>query len=388
MNAIELLNSKFRENYAGPVLVVNKKRVIENVQRFRAAMPNVDIHYAVKANPNVRILSTLIDQGISFDVASLNEIELLGESNLLASKDLEFGNILYSNPVRSSTITKAACAQNVVTFVIDSKEEVDRLAELSKSDDRICGYIRLVVSNDQSAFPLTGKFGVKPEHVETLIDYCNEKGVDLIGVSFHVGSQCSNVDNWVKGIRQAKIAFAYMIAVGMFPTMLNIGGGYPVQHTQSISTIEEIGAAIETEIADLIEIGYQVVAEPGRFIVSDAGHMLTQVISTKVAEDDQKWVFLDTGMFHGLIEASVGDFKYNYWTDKSVDFERDHHPSFFTKCVLAGPTCDSLDVVTRNQYFPHNLQSEDFVVVMNCGAYTTTYGTEFNGFPSPITVVV
>lgn len=375
MNAVELLTSKYRAEYVSPVLVLNEDRIIENIEQFRRALPRVAINYAVKANPHIEVIKTLMKNGCSFEVASAQEIELLQ----LADKQLQqemslapfnFKRVLYSNPVRTLDAIMAATAAGIDWFVADSIGEIEKVYKINPAANI---FIRLIVPNKDSSFPLLGKFGCTFSDATRMIEYCKEKQISLVGVCFHVGSQCPNIENWLYGIRLAKKVFREFRRYGIIESFLDIGGGFPTQHAVPVPSIEEIGEKINNELDDLPE-SMRIVAEPGRYIVSDAGHLLCQVVSKSVREGIS-WLYLDTGIFHGMIEPSVGDFKLVYITD--------YNNLSLEEYIIAGPTCDSLDIVTRSQMLPNMLKSGDFIVQKNVGAYTTAYGTHFNGFPPP-----
>jgi hypothetical protein len=194
---------------------------------------------------------------------------------------------------------------------------------------------------------------------------------DLAGVTFHVGSQCLNPDNWRVGMERARKVFAGMRTAGLRPRLLNLGGGYPVRHVKPMPSIETIAEVINRELRHFgPEI--QVIAEPGRFLVSDAGYFICRVVGT-ATRNDQHWMYWDAGVFGGVIETTEG-LRYNIYTD------RDGEPVAWN---VAGPTCDSVDVVMRDELLPGDLQEGDFIFIKNAGAYTTAYASNFNGFPLP-----
>jgi ornithine decarboxylase len=158
---------------------------------------------------------------------------------------------------------------------------------------------------------------------------------------------------------------------GLKPRLLNIGGGYPVRHTKPIPSIETIGEVVNRQLASL-PADVRVMAEPGRFLVSDAGWFVCRVVGT-ATRGGQRWVYLDAGMFGGIIETTEG-LQYEVVTDRGGKL---------IPWTVAGPTCDSVDIVMREQLLPEDLQADDFVYIPNAGAYTTSYASNFNGFPLP-----
>lgn len=367
MTPNQILNSQFVDNYQQPLLIMSTDPVLKQINSFKRVMPNIQINYAVKCNPQHEVLQLLHDNGCSFDVASIAEVEMLTKIN-----GIDFSKVLYSNPVRPVRYIQRAAQLGIRWFVVDSINEVDKVVN-NCPDPQL--YIRIIVPNKDSQFPLTGKFGVDLDGAKQIVDYCVEHNINLRGISFHVGSQCSNADNWVAGINISRVVFDYMISKGLSPDFIDIGGGYPVQHTTKVATIDHIGSAINRALSQFENV--KVVAEPGRYVVSQSGHILCQVVSTNI-RNGVKWVYLDCGVFHGLIEMTVDGFDYNFETIDNVPGQL---------VAIAGASCDSLDIVKKSAVMP-DVQDGQFVIVKNAGAYTTTYGTSFNGFPPPITIVV
>ena len=191
-----------------------------------------------------------------------------------------------------------------------------------------------------------------------------------------MGSQCRNLENWRIGVENAKLIFDMMRKHNLEPCLLNIGGGFPVRHVKPIPAIEKIGATVNAAIGDLPS-NIRVMAEPGRFLVSDCAWLVSRVIGTAVRHGT-RWVYLDTGIFHGMMEAIEG-----------LEFEirTDRHGTEIP-CTVAGPICDSVDVIIRDRMLPAGLAEGDYVYIPNTGAYSVAYATQFNGFPSPDTVVL
>ena len=348
--------------YDRPFLLVDPTIVRTKARRFKAAMPRVHPHYAVKANPHPAVLRTLIEEGVSFEIASIAELDLLLSLGVPAAE------IYYSNPVKSRQYLQYAAAKGVEWFVLDSVEELRKIVAI-KPDAKL--YLRIDAPNVGSDWPLSGKFGAEPSEADEIVSLAAELKADLAGVTFHVGSQCRNPENWRVGIESAKRICRTMRLKGLKPRLLNIGGGYPVQHMKPIPSIEAIGAVVNRALAGL-PAGMRVMAEPGRFLVSDAGWFVCRVVGT-ATRAGKRWVYLDAGMFGGIIETTEG-LQYDVIT------EREGNAIPWT---VAGPTCDSVDIVMRDQMLPEDLQADDFVYIPNAGAYTTAYASNFNGFPLP-----
>lgn len=363
-----LVRSAIERNHHGtPFLLLDLSLVRSKIRRFRAAMPRVAIHYAVKANSHPGILKVMLEEQAAFEVASRNELESLLALGAPAA------DIHYSNPIKPRQYIEHAARAGVQWYAVDCVEELHKIVGV-KADARLS--LRIETQNIGSDWPLTGKFGASLPEAEALIREAARLRADLAGVAFHVGSQCRNLDNWRVGVENAKQVFALMRRHGIEPRLLNIGGGYPVRHTKPIPSIESIGATVNEAIAGL-PAGLRVMAEPGRFLVSDCAWLVSRVIGT-AERRGTRWVYLDTGIFHGLMEAIEG-LQYEIRTDRSG-------PEL--PCTIAGPTCDSADVVIRDKVLPASLAAGDYVYIPNAGAYTTAYSTSFNGFPPPDTVLL
>jgi ornithine decarboxylase len=359
---LEIVRAAARSRYERPFVILDTAIVRQKARRFHAAMPRVQPHYAVKANPNPTVLRTLIGEGVSFEIASIAELDLL------LSLGVPVEEIYYSNPMKSRQYLRYAAEKGVEWYVLDSVEELRKIHEI-KPDAKM--YVRIDAPNVGSDWPLSGKFGAQTAEAEEIIAVAAELKADLAGVTFHVGSQCRNPENWRVGIDNAKRTFRKMKLKGLKPRLLNIGGGYPVRHTKPIPSIEAIGEVVNRQLASL-PADVRVMAEPGRFLVSDAGWFVCRVVGT-ATRGGQRWVYLDAGMFGGIIETTEG-LQYEVLTDRGGKL---------IPWTVAGPTCDSVDIVMREQLLPEDLQADDFVYIPNAGAYTTSYASNFNGFPLP-----
>jgi ornithine decarboxylase len=232
-------------------------------------------------------------------------------------------------------------------------------------------YLRIATPNIGSDWPLSGKFGAGAAEAREIIATAAKLGADLAGVTFHAGSQCRNPENWRVGIEKARALFDAMARAGLKPRMLDVGGGFPVRHVKPIPSIEVIGEVVNEALRAFPE-EVQVVAEPGRYLVSDAGYFVCRVLGT-ATRSGKRWMHWDAGLFGGVIETTEG-LKYKIRTDRSG-------PDIAWN--VAGPTCDSVDVVMRDEPLPSDLQEGDFIYIRNAGAYTTAYASGFNGFPLP-----
>jgi ornithine decarboxylase len=319
-------------------------------------------HYAVKANPDRRVLKVVAQEGCGFEIASTAELDLLLALGVPAAE------IFFSNPVKSRDSIAYAAAKGVEWFVLDSLDELRRVFEV-KPDAK--HYLRIAAPNIGSDWPLSGKFGAGATDAREIVAAAARMGADLAGVTFHVGSQCRNPENWRVALEKARNLFEHMTKAGLKPRLLNIGGGFPVRHVKPIPSIEMIGAVVNEGLKAFPE-DTQVIAEPGRYLVSDAGYFVCRVLGT-ATRAGKRWMHWDAGLFGGVIEASEG-LKYKIRTDRSG-------PD--VPWTVGGPTCDSVDIVMREEPLPSDLQEGDFIYLRNAGAYTTAYASQFNGFPLP-----
>ena len=354
------------QDYTHPLLVVSKDRLRENARRFKAAMPRVRPHFAVKSNPDLDVLKCFKDEDIYFEIASSAELDALLKLNC------SMETVFYSNPIKSPSSIRYAASKGVNWYAVDSVEEVLKIASI-KPNAKL--YIRIEVSNKGSTWPLAGKFGANAKEIEDIITCCKELTMQLCGVTFHVGSQCSNLDNWVSGIQLAKALFEQLIQHGFEPELLNLGGGYPLQLTGEEPSIEDIGAVINKALQSMPD-HVQIMAEPGRFLVGSAGCLLSQVIGT-ASRNENRWLYLDTGVYGGLLELSQ-NFPARIFSDRTGEQD---------EWTLGGPTCDAIDVMGKHK-LPKNIQIEDKVYIPNMGAYSTSCSTDFNGFPAPVMAFV
>jgi ornithine decarboxylase len=358
----ELVRQAALQRYERPFLILDTAIAREKARRFRAAMPRVQPHYAVKANPDRRVLEALRHEGCRFEIASVAELDLL------LALGVPPAEVLFSNPMKPRMAVAMAAAKGVEWYVVDSVDELRRVHDI-KSDAKL--YLRLATPNIGSDWPLSGKFGASAAEAREVVLAAARLGADLAGVTFHAGSQCRNPENWRVGIERARVLFDAMAKAGLRPRLLDIGGGFPVRHVKPIPSIEVIGDVVN-EALKAFAPAVQVVAEPGRYLVSDAGYFVCRVIGT-ATRGGKRWMHWDAGVFGGVIEASEG-LKYRIRTERSGPDIPWH---------VAGPTCDSVDVVLRDEPLPSDLQEGDFIYIRNAGAYTTAYASEFNGFPLP-----
>jgi ornithine decarboxylase len=355
-----------------PCLVVDLEVIAEAYEALRWYLPLAHIYYAVKANPAAEIVAMLDSKGANFDVASRGEIELC-LNNGVAPDRLSFGNT-----IKKEKDIAFAYQAGLRMFAFDSVHELDKLARAAPGARVFC---RILVACDGAEWPLSRKFGCAPEMAIDLLRRAREVGLDPYGISFHVGSQQTDLGQWDGAVGTAARMFSSLAEADINLRMVNIGGGFPAHYSAEVPEIERYAQAVMAAITrhfgnDLPEI----VIEPGRSLVGDAGVIQSEVvlISEKGGDDDRRWVYLDVGKFNGLTETMDESIKYRIVTP-----DRDGSSG---PVILAGPTCDSADILyERTEYrLPLGLRVGDKIEILSTGAYTASYASVgFNGF-SPI----
>ena len=358
-----------------PTLVMDLDRVETQYRALNTGLGRADIHFAVKANPARQIIARLVDLGSHFDAASKAEIALCLEEGAEPS-DISFGNTIK----RASDIAWAY-AQGIRLFAADAQEELEKIA-INAPGATV--YIRLIVELSQADWPLSRKFGCDRAMALSLLDEAKALGLNPVGFSFHVGSQTRHAAMWAPTLDVFAEVWAAAHDAGHQLSLLNIGGGFPAFYGEEI----EAPTAYAAHVIALVEARFpnvaKIMAEPGRGMVAEAGLIVAEVmlVSRKSERDMHRWVFLDIGRFSGLAETEGEAIRYQFETARDAD------P--MGPCVLAGPSCDSADVLyeKRPVSMPLTLKSGDRVLIRNTGAYTSTYSSVcFNGFP-PLDVVV
>ncbi|MBN2905680.1 MAG: type III PLP-dependent enzyme [Rhodobacteraceae bacterium] len=358
-----------------PTLVLDTEAVADRFHALRAGLGRAAIHYAVKANPTREILERLIGLGCHFDAASRGEVELcLGLG--AAPHAISFGNTVK----RASDIAFAHQA-GLTLFAADAEEEIDKIAAHAPGAEV---YIRVIVTASEADWPLSRKFGCAPDKVQPLLARARAAGLRPVGLSFHVGSQTRAARMWAATLDEVAGIWHAARAAGFDLDLLNIGGGFPAFYGEEVDPSARYAADVMAMVRARFGDVPRVMAEPGRGLVAEAGAIAAEVmlVSRKSDSDTHRWVYLDIGKFSGLAETMDEAIRYQFAT------ARDHE--VMGPCILAGPSCDSADVLyeKRPVHLPMGLMAGDRVVIRNCGAYTSSYSSVcFNGFP-PLDVVV
>ncbi len=352
-----------------PCLVFDLDRVTENFRSLRKALPLARIYYAVKANPAAPVLNRLVDLGSAFDAASIEEVEACLAAGARPA-DISFGNT-----IKKARAIARAHAAGVSMFAFDSAEELTKLAAHAPGARVYC---RILVENTGADWPLSRKFGTSIEHARALMRRAADLGLDPFGLSFHVGSQQTDPAAYRAAVARAAMLFTDLRQGGIKVRMINCGGGFPTRYRDDVPDVDHFARAIMDTITehfgnDLPEL----VIEPGRAIVGDAGVIESEVVlvSRRGAETDLRWVYLDIGRFGGLAETEGEAIRYAIATP--------HDGTAMGPVAIAGPTCDGADILYEraNYRLPIALSAGDRVRLLATGAYTTMYASQgFNGF--------
>ena len=360
---------------ATPFLVMDLDIVREQYERLRAALPETAVFYAVKANPAPQVLRVLIEAGCSFDVASPGEVELC------LGLGADPARLSYGNTVKKERDVAAAHRHGVRRFTVDSEPELDKIVRtVSRAHpaDASTVFVRISTNGSGADWPLSRKFGCSPAEAGPMPRRAARAGLQ-IGVSFHVGSQQRNPHAWHAPIAEvARLADA-LAADGHQLAGLNLGGGLPSRHLEPAPDIAVYGTAIRDAIAThLPGFAGMTMVEPGRYLVGDAGVIRAEVVQIirRSGDPQTRWVFLDIGLFNGLTET----------LDEAIRYRlrcRGNHDRT-GPVVLAGPSCDSADVLYESHRYqlPLDLEVGDHIDILGTGAYTCSYSSVgFNGFP-------
>ncbi|HTJ06090.1 MAG TPA: type III PLP-dependent enzyme [Caldimonas sp.] len=353
----------------GPVLVVDLDVVRDNYNAFAKALPDTRVFYAVKANPSPEVLSLLAGLGSCFDTASVAEIEMAMAAGATPDR------ISYGNTIKKERDIARAFAMGIRLFAVDCKAEVEKIARVAPGSRVFC---RILSDCVGAEWPLSRKFGCEPGMAVDVLEHALKLGLDPYGVSFHVGSQQRNQHAWDRALASAAAVFRECGERGMNLSMVNLGGGFPTKYLKNVPTVKTYGNAIFKALRK--HFGNRIpetIIEPGRGMVGNAGIIETEVVlvSKKSEEDDVRWVYLDIGKFGGLAETMDESIRYPIRTPRDGDV--------MAPCVLAGPTCDSADVLYEKTPYPLpvSLEIGDKLLIEGTGAYTTTYSAvAFNGF--------
>jgi len=352
-----------------PFLAVDLDMVEAKYRELRDHFQNASIHYAVKANPERAVVALLAAMGSSFDFASRSELEMC------LAHGVHPARLSYGNTIKKSDDIAYAFKRGVRCFAFDSEAELRKLAAQAPGAGAMC---RLQTTGENAGWPLSRKFGCDLEMAAELLLMTRELGLRPTGVTFHVGSQQTDPTQWRKPLLETAELFRKLARERIWLDTVNIGGGFPVPYESEVPSISEFAHAIGEAMDNAFGASHpRLMLEPGRSLVAEAGVIQSEVVlvSRKSRRDEARWVYLDVGKFGGLAETLDESIKYPLRTTRTGA------PG---AVVIAGPTCDSADILYEKTGYtlPLDLDSGDRVEILNTGAYTSSYASVgFNGFP-------
>ncbi|GHS97185.1 ornithine decarboxylase [Synergistales bacterium] len=360
---------KFAQDKETPFLVTSLSVVANKYDELKKSMPYADVYYAVKANPTEEILKLLRDRGSYFDVASIYELDLILGLGVSPNR------LSYGNTIKKARDIRYFYEKGVRLFVSDSESDVRKLAENAPGSDI---FFRILADGLGADWPLSRKFGAQPDVIFENILLAKELGLNPRGVSFHVGSQQMDITQWRSALKTCREIFDAAKARGITLDLLNMGGGFPAHYMHAIKDTYVYAAEITDFIREFFGEQFpHIIIEPGRYMSGDAGILVTEIVmlSSKELESGIPWVYVDAGKFGGLIETLDECIRYPIYSEREGE-ANDY--------VIAGPTCDSFDVLYEKIPYrlPSNMEEGDRLYFLTAGAYTQTYcSIFFNGFP-------
>ena len=361
---------KLAKKYGTPLFIIDHAKIRENFRTFKRNLPKVQAYYAVKANSNQEIIKTLFKEGSSFDVASYNEfIQIYEQVKSFGKKDKDFfiwDKIIFSNTIKDRhTLKKIKKYKPLVTY--DNADEVKKIKEYCPTAGLV---LRLKVPDSGSQVEMGSKFGAEPGEAADLIKQAFACGLVVEGLSFHVGSQCTNFDNYSSALQITSEIFNDARKKGYNMKIVDIGGGFPVPYNSQVPKFEQLAEIISSECKRLFPQDTELIAEPGRFMVATAATLVSEIIG-KARRDGKIFYHINDGVYH-----TFSGIVYDHWQPNFKAFKRGKNEV----CAVVGPTCDSFDKISVSEQLPGNLQIGDYFYTENIGAYSIASTTKFNGF--------
>jgi ornithine decarboxylase len=351
---------KLASVHGTPTLFLSATRVREAYHALRFALPSVEHYYAVKSNAETRIISILKEEGASFDVCTNGEIDIIRQSGIPAHK------CLHTHPIKRESDIRYALDFGIDLFVVDNEYELEKMVPFR---DKVRLLVRMSIQNPACLVNLSQKFGVVPAQTFSLIAQAHRKGLRVKGISFHTGSQNESPGKYTEALEYCRDICRKAALSDIVLEIIDIGGGFPINYLTNVMPLQQFCQPIN-EYLDRYFSTYRIISEPGRFISGPCMFLATKVIGRSL-RDGVRWYYLDEGVY-GSFSGKV--------------FDHADYPLFTSRTgpthnsVLAGPTCDSFDVVYENIALPE-LQVGDVLIFDSMGAYTSASATTFNGFP-------
>ncbi len=361
---------KLASKHGTPLFIVDHDVIRKNYRTFKKNLPRIQCYYAVKANSNQEIVKTLFDEGSSFDVASYNEfMQIYRYIRHFEEKAKDFyiwDKIIFSNTIKDmQTLRDIKKYRPLVTY--DSEDELKKIAKHCETAGLV---LRLKVPDTGSQVEMSSKFGAEPGDGYNLIKKAFDLGLVVEGLSFHVGSQCTNFDNYTTALSIASEIFNHARKKGYNLKIIDIGGGFPVPYDSQVPKFEKLAAVINSEMERLFPSDIEIIAEPGRFMVATSAMLVSKIIG-KARRGGKIFYHINDGVYH-----TFSGVVYDHWIPNFSSFRKGKKEV----CAVVGPTCDSFDKISVSEQLPGNLQIEDYLFTENIGAYSIASTTKFNGF--------
>lgn len=360
---------EFAADKKTPFVVISLSTVGQMYDALKKAMPYADVYYAIKANPEEKVLRLLDKRGSNFDIASVYELDLLLRLGISPAR------MSYGNTIKKAADIRYAYEKGVRLFASDAESDVRKIAANAPGSDV---FFRILLDCIGAEWPLSRKFGAQPDVVFQNILLAKELGLNPRGISFHVGSQQHDVTQWRDALSTCKTLFEAAEKEGITLDFVNMGGGFPAHYTQPVEETSFYAEEITGYLREFFgETFPKVIIEPGRYMAGDAGILVSEIIMISHKERDSgiPWLYMDVGKFGGLIETLNESIKYPIYSERSGEVHN---------YIIAGPTCDSADVLyeTMQYRLPSSLEEGDRLYFLTTGAYTQTYSAVFfNGYP-------
>jgi ornithine decarboxylase len=361
---------KLAKKYGTPLFIIDHQKIRENYRLFKKNLPRVQAYYAVKANSNQEIIKTLFNEGASFDVASYNEFMQIYEYiKHFEEKDKDFyiwDKIIFSNTIKDRhTLKKIKRYKPLVTY--DNADEVKKIKEFCPTAGLV---LRLKVPDTGSQVEMSSKFGAELADAYNLVKEAFNLGLVVEGLSFHVGSQCTNFDNYTSALQITSELFNDCREKGYNLKIVDIGGGFPAAYDSQVPKFQKLARIIDSECSRLFPKDIEIIAEPGRFMVATAATLVSEIIG-KARRDGKIFYHINDGVYH-----TFSGVVYDHWIPNFQSFKRGKKEV----CAVVGPTCDSFDKISLSEQLPANLRIGDYLYTENIGAYSVASSTKFNGF--------
>ncbi|WP_128581641.1 type III PLP-dependent enzyme [Pseudoalteromonas agarivorans] len=362
---IEQLASQF----GAPLMVLDCDAIRRQYRALKHALPGVVLHFALKPLPHAAVVRTLLDEGASFDLATSGVVDLV------ASQGVPSERTIHTHPIKRDSDIRDALAYGCKVFVVDNINELEKFIAYKDQAEIL---VRLSFRNKDAFADLSKKFGCSPEAAIDIISLAQQLGIRIKGLSFHVGSQSPNPTKYVEAINASAKVVKKVAELGL-PALstLDIGGGFPVPYSADVLPIDVFCAPINIALAQLPET-MQIIAEPGRFIVASSVTSVASVMG-QATREGKTWYYLDDGVYGSFSGLMFDEAAY------PIDSAKQDGERF--ESVLAGPTCDSIDVISDSIMLP-KLNNGDLIISRMMGAYTLATATDFNFFKRAEVVVL